>query len=125
MLYATLDKALRAYCGPNPGDDDFDDEMCYMPRPPLRVELIKIRDFVPPRDGEAPKFWVGDINTWDGNWSGRGQHTRFVNRDEFAETLKHAVPERTSLYTGNEGMESGYIYTSAVIKLGESGIGDY
>ena len=88
-------------------------------------ELIKIRDFVPPRDGEAPKFWVGDINTWDGNWSGRGQRTRFVNPEEFAETLKRAVPERTSLYTGNEGMESGYIYTSAVIKLGESGISDY
>ena len=94
VLYATLDKALRAYCGPNPGDDDFDDEMCYMPRPPLRVELIKIRDFVPPRDGEAPKFWVGDINTWDGNWSGRGQRTRFVNPDEFAETLKRAPGAR-------------------------------
>ena len=38
---------------------------------------------------------------------------------------QRAVPERTSLYTGNEGMESGYIYTSAVIMLGESCIGDY
>ena len=43
----------------------------------------------------------------------------------FAARLKRAEPTRTSLYTGNEGMESGYIYTSAVIKLGESGISDY
>ena len=122
VLYATLDKALRAYCGPNPGDDDFDDEMCYCPRPPLRVELIKIRDFKSPRGGEAPEFWVGEI--WDGQWTGR-RHPAFVNRNEFAARLKRAVPERTSLYTGNEGMESGYIYTSAVIMLGESCIGDY
>ena len=45
--------------------------------------------------------------------------------DEFAARLKRAEPKRTSLYTGNEGMESGYIYTSAVIMLGESCIGDY
>ena len=122
VLYATLDKALRAYCGPNPGDDDFDDEMCYCPRPPLRVELIKIRDFKSPRGGEAPEFWVGEI--WDGQWTGR-RRPAFVNRNEFAARLKRAEPTRTSLYTGNEGMESGYIYTSAVIMLGESCIGDY
>ena len=48
-----------------------------------------------------------------------------MNRNEFAARLKRAEPKRTSLYTGNEGMESGYIYTSAVIKLSESGISDY
>ena len=123
VLYATLDKALRAYCGPNPGDDDFDDEIwCFTPRPPLRVELIKIRDFKSPRGGEAPEFWVGEI--WDGQWTGR-RRPAFVNRNEFAARLKRAEPTRTSLYTGNEGMESGYIYTSAVIMLGESCIGDY
>ena len=56
------------------------------------------------------------------------KRTKRVTGEDVArvsETLKRAVPERTSLYTGNEGMESGYIYTSAVIKLDESGISDY
>ena len=48
-----------------------------------------------------------------------------MNMASTAPAANRPVPERTSLYTGNEGMESGYIYTSAVIKLGESGIGDY
>ena len=39
--------------------------------------------------------------------------------------LPNGCPGPILLYTGNEGMESGYIYTSAVIMLGESCIGDY
>ena len=152
VLFATLKKALSAFCGPNQNDSDFESDAeeveelgpsdrwigewrinykglrfeYYGKKPPLIVELINIRDFRPPRGGARPRFDVGHMS--DGEWwqeDGGYRHQRlFVNRDEFVEQLKREYPERTSIYTGNEGMEPGYIYTSAVITLGHPP-GDY
>jgi len=133
VLFATLKKALSACCGPHPNDSDFEsdaedvDDITYVCKPPLVVELINIRDFTPPRGSAQPRFDIGAIN--DGEWweEGSGMYHAerlFVNRDEFVEQLKREYPERTGIYTGNEGMTSGYIYTSAVITV-EHPPGDY
>ena len=125
VLYATLEQALRAFCGPQPGDDAFDsdddhDERHAMPQ--IRIEFINIRDYRAPRDGEAPKFHIGEVH--DGEWWERRSAPVIVNRDGLAELLRRSDPTRTSLYTGNEGFTAGYIYKSAVITLGAH-VSDY
>ena len=57
VLYATLTRRSARTAARTRATTISTTTRCYMLRPPLRVELIKIRDFVP---REAPKFWVGD-----------------------------------------------------------------
>ncbi len=90
--------------------------------PQIRIEFINIRDYRAPRDGEAPKFHIGEVH--DGEWWERRCAPVIVNRDGLAELLRRSDPTRTSLYTGNEGFTAGYIYKSAVITLGAH-VSDY
>merc|ERR1712216_256284 len=117
VLYATIDKALTAAARSE--EEDEDEVFFVVEKPPISVELINVRDFEAPEEGEAPCFNIGSCA--HGEWWQRGGSVGYIaNIDEFAQILQRHGPVRQSLYTGNEGMETGYIYTSAAIKLGAS-----
>lgn len=97
-------------------DGDGDGDADYPGKLPICIDLVSVRDFEEGEGGKQQRFNFGEI--CEGEWCHFGRDITLLNPDDFTRILKRTDPTYTRLYTGNEGMEAGYIYTSAVIKIG-------
>ena len=130
MMLTMLTKALTPVspASPDDGNDDNDNDYdtesdIYAMVPVVSLELLQIRDFFKPKEGKEPVFNVGRLE--DQEWYSQeqcmememGGFSGFVNKTLLVQRLAASTPDGFEIYTGNEGMETGYVYTPAVIKI--------